>query len=305
MKQKGGSVASDAVTSLMSPHAYNTMNSNFTNQYSNARSQAGGNCNSTCPTCGGSNKHKNKNKSKKGGSMNMMDTITQGMKSNFVNSAPFVSAPAPAFNSASLRNSMHTNTSPKSITLLSHEEMMGGKKKVEKVKSKSKSKSKTQKGGEAEVVSLSTLMSTNSGLDYKIDNKKGGASDAAQTIGLNYNNILNQSMPTGDPINMASSIQNVGNRIMSTETVSSLPLINKITSFGMPPNSNQPFNYSSSNQSGGKGKDKSIFTFLKEKLIKAKLIKDKSVTVKSKAKSVKSKAKSVKSKSVKSKSVKA
>jgi ferredoxin len=49
MKQKGGSVASDAVTSLVSADTYTKMNAGFTNNYANG--QCGGSL--KCSTCGG------------------------------------------------------------------------------------------------------------------------------------------------------------------------------------------------------------------------------------------------------------
>lgn len=124
MKQTGGSVASDAVTSLVTPDTYSSMNSAFTNNYTNGGGkQCGGGMNK-CPTCGGSYKKKsNKSKAskskplpKKGGSANasaslgdfmssLAKSTASAMKSNFVNSGSvFQSQPSPALNSVLPRN---------------------------------------------------------------------------------------------------------------------------------------------------------------------------------------------------------
>jgi len=122
MKQTGGSVASDAVTSLVTPDTYSTMNSEFTNNYSNGGGKQCGGGMHKCPTCGGSYKKKSKKSKvpkakpvpKKGGSTNaslgdFMSSLAKstsaamGVKSNFSNSV-FQSQPAQALNSVLPRN---------------------------------------------------------------------------------------------------------------------------------------------------------------------------------------------------------
>lgn len=112
MKQKGGSVASDAVTSLVSADTYTKMNAGFTNSFANG--QCGGS--QRCPTCGGSGRRKSKKTMvKKGGnatpslgdflkSLSNSTATAMASKSQFTNSSPYVSSPAPALNSTLLRN---------------------------------------------------------------------------------------------------------------------------------------------------------------------------------------------------------
>jgi hypothetical protein len=154
MKQTGGSVASDAVTTLVTPDTYSSMNSAFTNNYTNGGGkQCGGGMNK-CPTCGGSYKKKSKKSKadkakplaklecearlpKKGGSANASASLSDfmsnlaktttaaiGVKSNFSNSV-FQSQPAQALNSVLPRNvglqtnakSHFANTSIKPMTM--------------------------------------------------------------------------------------------------------------------------------------------------------------------------------------------
>jgi hypothetical protein len=125
MKQTGGSVASDAVTSLVTSDTYSTMNSEFTNNYSNGGGKQCGGGMHKCPTCGGSYKKKSKKTKgskvpkakpvpKKGGGTNaslgdFMSSLAKstsaamGVKSNFSNSV-FQSQPAQALNSVLPRN---------------------------------------------------------------------------------------------------------------------------------------------------------------------------------------------------------
>ena len=122
MKQTGGSVASDAVTSLVTQDTYSTMNSEFTNNYSNGGGKQCGGGMHKCPTCGGSYKKKSKKSKvpkakpvpKKGGGTNaslgdFMSSLAKstsaamGVKSNFSNSV-FQSQPAQALNSVLPRN---------------------------------------------------------------------------------------------------------------------------------------------------------------------------------------------------------
>lgn len=114
-QQKGGSVASDAVTSLVSADTYAKMNTMFSNDYSNK--QCGGSKLKKCPTCGGAYRKKKTSKGKKckrGGGIfdalnNGVSNLAQsaqsalGVKSNFVDS-PFRSSPAPALSGVLPRN---------------------------------------------------------------------------------------------------------------------------------------------------------------------------------------------------------
>jgi hypothetical protein len=115
MKQTGGSVASDAVTTLVSADTYAKLNSTFTNNYSNNGGQCGG-ANHICPTCGGAYaKKKSKSKDskklekKKGGadSGSLFQNIMSSMapKSHFANNAGiFKSQQANALTSPLLKN---------------------------------------------------------------------------------------------------------------------------------------------------------------------------------------------------------
>jgi hypothetical protein len=115
-QQKGGSVASDAVTSLVSADTYTKMNTMFSNDYANK--QCGGESKlHKCPTCGGAYRKKKTTKGKKckrGGGIfdalnNGVSNLAQsaqsalGVKSNFVDS-PFRSSPAPALSGVLPRN---------------------------------------------------------------------------------------------------------------------------------------------------------------------------------------------------------
>lgn len=125
LKQKGGSVASDAVTSLVNQDTYSQMNKSFTNQFGDK--QCGGKkCCKRCTSCG--QKIKRSLKSKRGGGLedifkpvtntaksftntakSFTTTVTNsassalGLKSHYANSA-FSSQPALAYNAVLPRN---------------------------------------------------------------------------------------------------------------------------------------------------------------------------------------------------------
>lgn len=127
MRQTGGSVASDAVTSLVTKDTYSSMNSAFTNNYTNGGGKQCGGGMKKCPTCGGAYKKKSKKpkekdtkaKAKKGGGTNtsaatsalsdFMSSLAKStsaamhVKAPFVNSV-FQSQPASALNSVLPRN---------------------------------------------------------------------------------------------------------------------------------------------------------------------------------------------------------
>ncbi len=123
LKQKGGSVASDAVTSLVSQDTYAQMNKTFTNQFGDK--QCGGKKCKRCMSCGQKLKSR---KPKSGGSLgdlfkpvtntaksignsvkSMSSTVTNsassalGLKSTYTDSV-FSSQPAAAYNSVLPRN---------------------------------------------------------------------------------------------------------------------------------------------------------------------------------------------------------
>lgn len=131
--KKGGSVASDAVTSLVNQDTYSHMNKQFTNQYGDKQCGGKQKCR-RCKVCGG----KIKSSLKKGGASiqdilkpasnaassfantvvgsvkstsNMLTNsathalgLTSPQKSNYVNSGVFTSQPAAAYNSVLPRN---------------------------------------------------------------------------------------------------------------------------------------------------------------------------------------------------------
>jgi hypothetical protein len=136
MKQKGGSVASDAVTSLVTPDTYHKMNMEFTNSYLN--SQCGGQQNlEKCKACGGSGKIRSKNKSYSGGNSSFGDFVqnlangarsAMSLKSNYVNPV-FKDTPAEVW---------ETSVLPRNTTVMANAKsefaMEGGKKKKAQTK---------------------------------------------------------------------------------------------------------------------------------------------------------------------------
>lgn len=255
--QKGGSVASDAVTSLVSDDTYLHMNKTFTNTLS----QCGG---SSCPTCGsklGGKKHKTKKgkKVKKGGD------------------SPFKSEPAPALDSV-LPRQMNMSEVTQEFKVVE-----GGKK---------KSVVKKKKGGNLK--SLHELNSNSS--DYKLKNKSGGSDNTS----LNYNAARSTIFTYGDIIDRGN--QQVQNKLLATESVPTMPTLNKGTEFGKTLDSDMKFSYSGDKITGGSPKSalkklvKKVRSYLPS-LTKSKSAKTSKTTKSSKTKSSK-KSKSPKTKRV-------
>lgn len=100
--------------------------------------------------------------------------------------------------------------------------------------------------------SLSELMAQNVGNSYVLRNKKGGF--ANPSIGLNYSNIPYQGTNNGGEIDRSFISQDISNRLLATETVSALPLLQKSTIYGTPSDVSQPFSYNNFKNGGNKKK---------------------------------------------------
>ena len=276
-QQKGGSVASDAVTSLVSADAYNQLSRNFTNHVGE---QCGG---ALCKRCGrkvGGGKKKSSRKHhsvKKGGDGSGLDSVFKsftnsasvalglksnvGAKSNFTESV-FASAPAPAYNAVLPRNvGVQANAKShfsNSVAKVSNSSQNTSKMqfadpiKAPTVGGNCPHRSKAVSGGNLR--SMSELMARNAGSSYSIKNKRGGA----DTVGLNYNAIRTANDAAGATVDRSPN--GIVDRLLATEQVPALPVIQKFTQYGSPLDTKMSFTYSGDRvsvappKSGGKSK---------------------------------------------------
>lgn len=115
---------------------------------------------------------------------------------------------------------------------------------------------KPKTGGNINVRSLPELMSQNVGNSYTLRNKKGGSDvPKPESIGLDYSTIKYQGNNNGDFIDRSITSQDVPNRLLASEQVSAMPLIQKFTAYGTPSDVRLPFSYFSNKVSvigGGK-----------------------------------------------------
>lgn len=227
--QKGGSVASDAVTGLVSESTFKQMNVAFSNEISGK--QCGGRLASPkCAVCGGrlSKQHCAKGSRcggcKKGGA---------GVNS-LVPSA-FQSSPAPALNAGLLRASL-----PQQPVAAESLPKGGAKKSSTACKSKSQC-TRSQKGGE--IASLASIMKREQNDSYALYNKRGGATNVS--VGLGYSSIPQQGLPEGIAIDRTVGSQSVPNRILATEQVPSMPLVQKVAQYAYVTDTKLPFSYAS------------------------------------------------------------
>lgn len=97
-------------------------------------------------------------------------------------------------------------------------------------------------------------MAQNVGNSYALRNKKGGffAAIPKETVGLSYSSIQFQGNNNGPEINRSVTSQDIPNRLLATEQVSALPLIQKTTTYGTPSDIVLPFSYTSVKNGGGK-----------------------------------------------------
>lgn len=279
MKQKGGSVASDAVTSLVTADTYAKMNNIFSNNYS--KGQCGGSKQSA--NCGGRSAKKHTSNKRGGGPEQILGAVKNVLsaKSTFVD-APFKSSPAPALNSVLPRNvgvkdtfinagsvpqlpklSNFVNANKAHFTNASKAPVMmdfTGQEAVkvtntlpanilsqfsnnqsdQSVKPFTGGKRSCKKGGA--IKSVAELMSQNAGLNYELRNKKGGFSKK-DNLGLNYNAVKTTRFPLGDTINRSQ--QEIQNKMLATESVPGLPLVQKFTEYGKPADNQMKYSYAS------------------------------------------------------------
>ena len=102
---------------------------------------------------------------------------------------------------------------------------------------------------------LSDLMAQNAGNSYTLRNKKGGFFASAipkETIGLSYSSIQYQGNNNGAEIDRSIITQDIPNKLLATEQVSALPLLQKFTTYGTPSDTSLPFSYNSVKHVGGK-----------------------------------------------------
>jgi hypothetical protein len=228
MKQKGGSVASDSVTSLVSSDAYTKMNTGFTNNFANG--QCGGRLKlaSKCATCN------NNLKLKRGGAASLED---------FMKSLSKINAMATKLN--------FTNSDIISKPIKKQVKPSSAKVKERKTRLTQDKKKKSHEGG-----SMNVLSAQNVGNSYTLRNKKGGFANPNESMGLSYNSIQYQGNNNGAGIEKSFSSQNIPNKILATEQVPHLPLLQKFINYGAPTptDTKLPFSYNSVKHVGGKKK---------------------------------------------------
>lgn len=243
-QQKGGSVASTAVTGLVNQDTFSGMNKMFSNEVG----QCGGRASSKvakCSNCGTQYLPKIVGGKvsphcKKGGSGIINDFASRiqnslNIKSPFTQHGPFKSEPAPALNEVLPRSGGAVKQNPKA--------------------KKAKAKKPPQKGGE--IKHLSEYMKKSDDDIYLLRNKRGG-STTVDNLGLNYNAIRAQTSVVGDVINRGD--QMVQNRILASEQVPSAPLMQKTINYGAVTDGlvakPMPFSFQNNAITGGKSRTK-------------------------------------------------
>lgn len=247
-KMKGGSIASDSVTTMVNDQTYSQMNAAADNL-------------TTAGMCGGAKKSKRVARAgskgcncgkpiKFGGSASIMDRVFDGFAANFseqfVNrDQPFSSLPAPA---------------------------VGGKaKKVKEVKKEAKRKPKAgaHKGGELKNMSeyMSSGVSDRYGKISVYNRKKGGASNV---VGLDYNSGIktNDFMGTNSNRNVSTAVLEVlSNASVTNASVASM---NKSVEYGSYANASLKTPFSFGGVDGGAKKSKKSYVKVAAKKPKSK-----------------------------------
>lgn len=221
---KGGSVASNAVTKLVSEPAYNSLTKNFSHFTNSAK------CGGKCAAKSCKPKPKSKPKSKKGGNpfSTVSNAVTKALSSTFGKNSSvsegfnvFKSNAAPAgYEYANLRGNVKTNSNAKS-------------------------------GGNFQAKNMTEYM--NSSNSYALKNRKGGSG------GLDYS-IITRNVSVS-PANSRPT-PNAVNRMLASNSVATSPSLIKSANYGSVKNSAHFFSYDGAPQmvksvAGGKCKSKS------------------------------------------------
>lgn len=217
---RGGSVSSDAVTSLVSNSTYSSLSNNFTNLTSPSKCGGGAPKKKAVAKKTVAKKtvakkteakppaKKKAPRAKKGGSSDVFSTVSNAVKS----------AISSTFNRGSQSEGFNVFRSSPALAGAEYANLRG---------------SQVAKGGFAGQ-NLSNYMSNTN--NYNVRNKKGGAS-----VGLDYSNIQHTSKMHGDVVPRATH-ESV-NRLMATDSISSTPAMNKIALFGSTSDVAHKFNY--------------------------------------------------------------
>ena len=244
---KGGSIASNAVSGLVSEPGYTSLTKNFSN-YTNT-GKCGGSASkaskaSKCPACVGGKCTSCKakaTKSKKGGNNDTLSSISSAVTrvvSNAMSSSfgkvptisegfnVFRSSPAPSgYEYANLRGNTTGALASK-----------GGAKCASRSCKSAQGKGAQQRGGMFAAKNMSEYM-TNSD-SYSIKNRKGGAA----ALGLDYGAITHTNKMFGNVGVRATP--NAVNIQMSAENIGASPALLKLATYGSTTNNTQNFAYS-------------------------------------------------------------
>lgn len=225
---KGGSIASNAVTGLVTEAAYGGLTRNFSN-FTNSGKCGGA---KTVAKKGGKCKGKCHSGSKRGGSSDVFSSVSKpvvnavksALNSSFGNKGTtegfnvFKSVPAPAgYEYANLRGSNSNSKGPQKT---------GGMFNASQFKN------------------LSNYMA-NAGTNVVKNKRSGGAANVEKgnvTIGLNYNAVKNTSKMYGNtsvPRTTPAAVE----RMMASNSASNMPSLAKATQYGSTTNTAHYFNY--------------------------------------------------------------
>jgi hypothetical protein len=240
MKQKGGSVASDAVMSLVNPDTYALMSHRFTNQTGGMKH---------CSKCGGSIQKHHKCQHK--GGSGFSDLLSSANKVLTPGSGGGVSRKKGGSGFSDLLSSANKVLTPGSGGGVSRKK--GGACQNDQCRKSNynevlKSFLDLNKKGGNNIKSLDELESPYA---YSLKNQKGGS----DPLSLNYSNIRASGNPAGPGGPDVSS----STRMLASEQVNIMPLMQKNIEYGLVNESAQPFTYTTQNlmvpaQKGGKTK---------------------------------------------------
>ena len=237
---KGGSVASNAVSGLVTNAAYNSLSKNFSNNTNSG----------SCATKGGSAKKAKttkasparsskispKPKAKRGGDKDYFSSVSNAV----VNAVSKAMTPATPSTSEGF-NVFRSNAAPAGYE---YAKLRGNANAAGPVS-----------GGAFYAKNMSEYMKDSN--TYNVKNRRGGAAADSPTQiikGLDYSAIQHTNRMQGDIISRETP-QSV-NLLMTSQNASSIPALDKHTSYGSITDASSPFTYSSTNNfasaTGGK-----------------------------------------------------
>jgi len=234
---KGGSVASNAVSGLVTNAAYNSLSKNFSN-YTNSGSCAKGGKKAKKASPTRSSKISPKPKAaKKGGDKDYFTSVSNAV----VNAVSKAMSPVATSTVSEGFNVFRSNAAPAGYE---YANLRGNANSAVRVS-----------GGTFNAKNMSEYMKDSN--TYNVKNRRGGAADTSSTQlinGMDYSAIQHTNRMQGDIISRETP--QAVNLLMTSQNASALPALDKHTTYGSVTDVSSPFTYSSTNNfasaNGGK-----------------------------------------------------